>query len=115
LNLTWYSIDLLPVVGTGHRDHGLNMLVHAPELVDGDCNPMGVAEAYWQDDGVNGDTVPGAFLAPKYCMCQDEWNTVEVTPTHFMFIIAPPKSGFDFDAAYNHAILADSWKRITHD
>jgi hypothetical protein len=106
----WYPIGDLPDNGAGHREHGLNMVVHAPELVNGDCNPHGIAEAYWQDDGLKGETVPGAFIAPFYCMSCDEWHMTEVNPTHFMYLTAP--IGSDAVTGYERGIAEESWLRF---
>lgn len=106
----WHPIALLPTVGEGHRAHGLNMIVHAPELVNADANPHGIAEAYWQDDGVSGATIPGAFLAPIYDMCQDVWEAGEITPTHFMFVTAPLDSGCV--TSWERQVAEESWERV---
>jgi hypothetical protein len=112
----WYPIAMLPDNGAGHREHGLNMVVYAPELVNGDCNPHGVAEAYWQDDGLQGETKPGAFIAPSYCLSCDEWHMIEVTPSHFMYLTAPLDAGgfgdYEGVTAYERTIAEESWLKL---
>ena len=76
--------------------YATNLLLCAPELVDADCNEVGVGLGYWQDDrdlllechrepGVE----YGGFLACKWNMTSDMWYEVPVTPTHFMLIEGP--------------------------
>lgn len=86
--LDWRPIAEIRVSGAGHRHHGHNMLLVAPELVNLDCNPLGISDGYWQDDGLSGDRDPGAWLAARYDMNNDEWVKIEVTPTHFAYIPA---------------------------
>jgi hypothetical protein len=64
----------------------------APELVDLDCNPHGVAPGYWQDDA--GSTAAdadagGCWLGAGYDMSNEEWVAVECHPTHFMRVRGP--------------------------
>jgi hypothetical protein len=69
-----------------------NLLLHAPDLMDGAANPDGVSPGYWQDLGMNGDKEPGAWIAAGYDMCNDCFTTVECNPTHFMVIEGPNKT-----------------------
>lgn len=70
--------------------HDANLLLCAPELVDLDCNPHGVAPGYWQD-GPNtpGGDEPGEWIAAGYCMVHDCWVNRSCNPTHFMVIEGP--------------------------
>lgn len=76
-----------------------NLLLCAPELVDEDCNPEGIAPGYWQDDrdvpcdenGACGEPGVdyGGFLAAKWSMTNDEWYVAKCTPTHFLQMFGP--------------------------
>lgn len=79
-----------------------DLLLCAPELVDLDCNPHGVAPGYWQDgsddDGPYwefGDLdhsrmrVQGTWIAAGYCMQHDHWVDRVCRPTHYMIIEGP--------------------------
>ena len=64
-----------------------NLLLHAPELVNLDCNPAGIGMGYFQDGAKGKDR--GLFLAAKWSMTNDEWYEVAVTPTHFILMEGP--------------------------
>lgn len=79
--------------------YNIHVIVCAPELVDLDCNPQGVAPAYFQDErdvpsGPDGAIrTPGVcydgWIGARYDMHNDEWHSVSVTPTHYI-VVEPP-------------------------
>jgi hypothetical protein len=88
--LPWHPIEEL-------RDkYQANLLLMAPELVDGDCNEYGVGLGYWQDDlhvpcnehGACGEpgVEYGSFLVCKWDMHNDEWRNMPCNPTHFIVL-----------------------------
>lgn len=76
-----------------------NLLLCAPELVDLDCNEVGIGMGYWQDGyhepcnehGACGDPDVdyGAFVCCKWSMSNDEWYEQACTPTHFIILKGP--------------------------
>lgn len=62
--------------------------IASPKLIDGDSNPLGIAEAYWQD----GDVGEGEWRTMSFDMCNDEWNTISLgieDVTHFLLPAGP--------------------------
>lgn len=63
--------------------------IAAPALIHGDSNPLGIAEAYWQDtDGPE----EGEWRTTSFDMCNDEWNTISLPKdavTHFLIPEGP--------------------------
>ena len=58
--------------------------IASPDLIDGDANPLGIADGYWQDDE--------GWKTTRYCMQHDEWHTITLpleAVTHFMIPIGP--------------------------
>lgn len=81
--LPWHPIEELQ-----DRYQG-ELLLRAPELVDLDCNRLGVGMGYWQDDAGTSEAAKkneGCFLACKWSMQNDEWYEKEVNPTHFIVL-----------------------------
>jgi hypothetical protein len=88
--LPWHPIEELTDKYQGE------LLLRAPELIDEDCNRLGVGLGYWQDghnepsdeNGACGEegVEYGAWLACKWSMTNDEWFQKEVTPTHFLVL-----------------------------
>ena len=73
-----------------------NLLLCAPELVQEDCNPHGVAPGWWQDDlftpdGEKPTSDDGAWVCAGFDMTNDEWVRKFCVPTHFMIIEGPEK------------------------
>lgn len=58
--------------------------IASPKLIHGDANPLGIAEAYWQDiDGPE----EGEWRTTAFDMCNDEWDTISLAKddvTHFL-------------------------------
>lgn len=79
----------------------INFLLRAPELVDLDCNPLGVAPGYWQDGsddagpywtfGEPGNQwkIQGEWVAAGYCMSHDHFMNRTCKPTHFIQMRGP--------------------------
>jgi hypothetical protein len=81
--LPWHPIEELK------DKYQAELLLRAPELVDLDCNSLGVGLGYWQDgagDSPHSREVRGCFLACKWNMSVDEWFEVECHPTHFIVL-----------------------------
>jgi hypothetical protein len=88
--LPWHPIEELS------DKHQGELLLRAPELIDLDCNRLGVGMGYWQDE-YNVPTGPhgaireegveyGAWVACKWNMTTDEWYETVCTPTHFIIL-----------------------------
>lgn len=70
--------------------YAANLLLCAPELVDLDCNPEGVAPGYWQDGPLIEDGHDeGEWIAAGYCMEHDHFVNRICRPTHFLVIVGP--------------------------
>ena len=100
--LPWRPIEELngPNGKYDHKhDSEAGLLLLAPELVDLDCNVHGVGMGFFQDDGLAwtdykfasaeeihdraGEDM-GCWLACKWDMSNDEWQTVKCKPTHYI-------------------------------
>lgn len=91
-DIAWHPIEEL------QDKYANNLLLLAPELVDGDCNEAGAGMGYWQDDGLlwnasqkecderDPDRNYGCFMACRWSMTNDEWSHVPCTPTHYAVI-----------------------------
>ena len=63
--------------------------IASPKLIQGDSNPLGIAEAYWQDEF--GPEV-GSWRTTSFDMCNDEWDTISLKKedvTHFLIPEGP--------------------------
>lgn len=63
--------------------------IASPKLIHGDSNPLGIAEAYWQDDTGPSE---GKWRTTSFDMCNDEWNTISLEKedvTHFLIPTGP--------------------------
>lgn len=77
------------------------LLLCAPELVDLDCNPHGIAPGFWQDDGktwhmtqkeileIDLKADMGCFLCAQWSMTNDEWYVMPCNPTHYIIMEGP--------------------------
>ena len=72
------------------KHHKDDLLLCAPELVDLDCNPQGIAPGYWNDGPLTlgGDEV-GVWVAAGYCMQHDHFVNRICNPTHFILLEGP--------------------------
>jgi len=63
--------------------------IASPSLIDGDRNPLGISDAYWQDtDGPE----QGEWRCVDFDMCNDEFMTAVLRPnevTHFLIPNGP--------------------------
>lgn len=79
------------------------LMLRAPELFHPDCNPDGVAPGYFQE-GCEAAGEPGRYYAAGYDTSNDTWESIEVTPTHFLVVDAPQGvpafTDAEVDAAY---------------
>jgi hypothetical protein len=75
--MTWQPISTNPKDGSAFR-------AYAPELVDVDFNPGGSVEACFDGE---------RFVGAVWDGCFDAWNTVPITPTHWMPLPDPPSAG----------------------
>lgn len=67
-----------------------NLLLTAPDLVDLDCNPIGVSPGYWQDGPFTpGGNEEGVWIAAGYDMCNDMFVNKVCNPTHFIIMEGP--------------------------
>lgn len=87
----WQPISDYPTDSNGRPIEAVRddcfLLVIAPELLDEDFNPTGIGQAHYQDDGTVDEHVePGAWVAPQWCNCHDEYHLRVVNPTHFMLV-----------------------------
>lgn len=70
--------------------YNTNLLLHAPELVDLDCNREGIAPGYWQDGPLTlGGDEDGQWVAAGYCMQHDHFLNRACNPTHFIIMEGP--------------------------
>ncbi len=66
--------------------------IASPKLIQGDSNPLGIADGYWQD------TIgpeQGEWKTTAYDMCNDEWYTTSLAKddvTHFLIPESPYSS-----------------------
>jgi len=100
---------------TRETRYGNDFLLCAPELVDGDCNPYGIAPGYFQDDrdrpapsldevnhrvpwtSSDPDRDYGGWIAARYDMHNDEYSNANVNPTHYIIWEPPPGvRGFEY-------------------
>lgn len=81
--LPWHPIEELR-----DRYQG-ELMFRAPELIDEDCNRLGVGLGYWQDGAGHSPEAKekcGCYLAGKWSMTSDMWYEVEIHPTHFLVL-----------------------------
>ena len=70
--------------------YSVSLLLAAPELVDLDCNPEGIAPGYWQDGPLTaGGNEKGQWIAAGYDMCHDCFVNKVCNPTHFIILEKP--------------------------
>ncbi len=62
--------------------YNVNLLLCAPELVNLDCNPHGIAPGYWMDTSEE-------WIAAGYDMQSDLWKDCVCNPTHFIIMTGP--------------------------
>lgn len=84
--MLWKLIEEL----TEQEKYRTDLLLCAPELVDLDCNVLGVAPGYWQDGPLTlGGDEEGEWVAAGYCMQHDHFVNRTCNPTHFLFLQGP--------------------------
>lgn len=81
--MKWHPIEMLT------DRYQQPIWIASPELLCGDSNPTGCAEAYWQDtEGPQ----QGEWRTTQFDMCNDEWNTITLphsAVTHFLIPVGP--------------------------
>lgn len=70
------------------------LMIASPELIHGDKNPLGISEAFWQDDAGDyiGKPGEGAWRCVDYDMCNDEFQTLHLAQdavSHFLIPEGP--------------------------